>query len=517
MLRGRLGVVAAGAIACVMLGACTTTPTSDPLDVAAIPVSQPAQQRAYERRNTQASTDDVQPPAEPDEVWLRIRRALTMAGATRPEVIKQLGWFKRNPDYMQRVSQRAEPYLYFIVEELERRQLPLDLALLPIIESAYQPTAYSRGRAAGLWQFVAATGRRYGLHQDWWFDERREVVSASRAAMDYLSALHAKFGGNWLHALAAYNCGENKVARSIRRNRDNGKPTDFWSLKLPTETRAYVPKLLAVATIVADPAGHGITLTAIPNRRYFQTVDLGAQTDLAEATRLAGISEAEFKALNPAFRRGVTPPEGPHSVLVPVAKADQLSAGIALLTPEQRLPWPLHRVSPGDTLSDIALKYGSSVAALQRVNRLRGSLIRAGQTLVVPRGVKGPTVASPRVLSRNGTHYTVRSGDSLWAIARHLKIKLRDLRAWNGLDTQAVLQPGQRLVISTDTGANVKATPTTLRHYCVRPGDSLWRIARRFNLSVEDLQTWNRLPDNALLQPGQRIHLQPQETSASAG
>ena len=394
-----------------------------------------------------AERDENQPVIVANELWTLIRQDLKLSRPNRIEIDDQLAWFKRNPEYMERVTARATPYLHLIVEDIQRRGLPVDLALLPVIESAFQTNAYSRGRASGLWQFVAATAKRFGLRQNWWYDERRDVVAATAAALEYLSTLHKQFDGDWLLALAAYNCGENKVARAIKQNLRNGKPGDFWSLKLPKETRSYVPRLLAVAAVVADPGAYGVTLTPIPNRRYLAVVDLGAQTDLAEVARLAGMNDAEFGALNAAFRRGVTPPEGPHSVVVPVAKVAQLNAGIASLTPEQRLPWPLHRVRPGDTLGAIALKYGSSVGALQRVNKIRGTLIRASQTLIVPRGIntREPVVASRR--AAHGATYTVRSGDTLWDIARHHGIRLADILSWNGLDRHAVLRPGKKLAV----------------------------------------------------------------------
>ena len=226
-----------------------------------------------------------------------MRAGFMLTDVDHPAVDTETRWFARHPDYLDRTFKRGERYLHHIVTEIEARKLPLELALLPIVESAFNPVAYSRARASGLWQFIPATGRRYGLKQNWYYDGRRDVLAATTAALDYLEFLAAEFDGDWLLAVAAYNTGEANVARAIRKNLAAGKPTDFFSLKLPRETRAYVPKLLAMRRLVQDPAAHGLAFAPIPNKPYFVKVDVGGQIDLHVASELAELAKEEMLAV----------------------------------------------------------------------------------------------------------------------------------------------------------------------------------------------------------------------------
>src|SRR5690606_28743990 len=383
---------------------CTSTPEVDDdypldsekaaalvgkLDEALIGTSGPTQiEEAIETLDAQTESDPplvrqlgATPPTlpAPSDLFERIRDGFALEDVDDPSIDKEQSWFARHAAYLDRTFKRGERYLYHIVNEIEARDMPMELALLPVVESAFDPVAYSRARASGLWQFIPATGRRYGLKQNWYYDGRRDVIAATRAALDYLQFLHDEFEGDWLLAVAAYNCGEMNVARAIQRNRASGKPTDFFSLKLPRETRAYVPKLLAMRRIVADPAAHGLEFAPIPNEAYFAKVDVGGQIDLNVAAELAGLPKEELIALNPAFNHWVTDPDGPHHLLVPTTHAARFAEAVAALPPEERVRVVYHRVRPGDTLSAIASKYGVSVDALRATNKLRGSLIYPGQ------------------------------------------------------------------------------------------------------------------------------------------
>src|SRR5690606_19652767 len=256
--------------------------------------------------------------------------------------------------------------------------MPEDLALLPIVESAYHPFALSPSRASGIWQFIPGTGRRFGLKQNWWYDGRRDIVAATRAALDYLEELHREFDGDWLLALAAYNSGERNVARAVERNRSAGKAIDFWSIAahLPRETRGYVPSLLAVAQLLAEADEYGVRWLAIDNEPYFEIVELDGQIDLATAAGLAGIDIDQLYTLNPGFNQWATDPDGPHALLVPAERASAFRAGLATLPPDQRMAWRRHEIARGETLAAIARKYGTSVDALQQTNSLKGYLIR---------------------------------------------------------------------------------------------------------------------------------------------
>lgn len=451
------------------------------------------------------------------DIFERIRTGFTLIDVDHADVERELQWFARHPAYLDRTFKRGERYLYHIVQEIEARGMPLELALLPVVESAFNPVAYSRARASGLWQFIPATGLRYGLKQNWYYDGRRDVLEATRAALDYLQFLHSEFD-DWLLAVAAYNCGERNVARAIARNQAAGKPTDFFSLSLPRETRAYVPKLLAMRRIVADPAEHGLAFAPIANQPYFAKVETAGQLDLHVAAELAELPKEELLALNPAFNHWVTDPDGPHHLLVPVDRQERLTAGLAALPPEKRVRVVYHRVRKGDTLGAIAAKYGVSVAALRSTNKLRGTLIHPGQDLLIAaappqgdaRAVVARAAANPEPLRRvanDGTH-RVRRGDTLWSIARTHGVSLDRLVQTNGLrrnDTLSIGQvlriPGTATLASTDPTA---VTPSSVT-YVVRAGDTLSRIAKRFRVSLSDLLGWNGLDATNVIKPGQRL------------
>ena len=451
-----------------------------------------------------------------DDLFERIRRGFALEDVDHVSIDRELAWFVRHPAYLDRTFKRGERYLYHIVEEIEARGMPLELALLPVVESAFNPVAYSRARAAGLWQFIPSTGRRYGLKQNWYYDGRRDVIAATTAALDYLQFLHAEFDGDWLLAVAAYNCGELAVARAVQRNREAGKPTDFFSLKLPRETRAYVPKLLAMRRIVAEPAAHGLIFAPIANQPYFVKVDTGGQIDLHVAAELADLPKEELLALNPAFNHWVTDPDGPHHLLVPVDRHERFVAALAELPPSKRVRVVYHRVRQGDTLSAIASKYGVSVDAIRTANKIRGSLIHPGQDLLItavpPSDGRDLRIArnepAPRISATGDGHHRVRRGDTLWSIARAHGVSLDHLARVNGLNRDGTLSVGQVLKIpgtatlaSTDPSA-VTPTPMT---YVVRAGDTLSRIASRFRVSLTDLLTWNNLDINNVIKPGQRL------------
>ena len=279
-----------------------------------------------------------------DDLFDRMRAGFALDEVQEPAIDTQLAWFEHNPDYLERVFQRGQRYMYHIVTEVEARGMPLEFALLPVVESAYEPFAYSVSRAAGLWQFIPDTGRRFGLKQNWWFDGRRDVIESTRAALDYLQALHDQFDGDWLLAIAAYNVGENSVQREMDYNRAHGKPADFWHLKLPAETRAYVPKLLAMKRLMAEPERYGLEFAVIPNEPYFAVIDTNAQIDLKIAAQLASTSYDELVALNPGYNRWATDPEGPHRMLVPIDNADGFEAALQTLSPEERVRFAVHEV-----------------------------------------------------------------------------------------------------------------------------------------------------------------------------
>lgn len=467
------------------------------------------------------------PDREPD-LWDRIRAGLQMEARTDPRVEAEITYYASRPEYMDRVADRAAPYLHYIVEELEKRGMPMELALLPVIESAYQPFAYSPGRAAGIWQFIPSTGRHYGLKQTWWYDGRRDVIASTNAALDYLQQLYNRFS-DWELALAAYNAGQGNVNRAIRNNARRGLPTDYWNLKLPRETQHYVPRLLAIRALVAEPERYGLTLRSIPDKPYLTVVEVGSQIDLALAAELAGMSVDELYRLNPGFNRWATDPDGPHLLVVPIETVERFEMALTELPPEKRVRWERHKIASGDTLIGIAKRYQTTVEILRQVNDLRGSRIRAGQHLIVPVASRSAEhyalsanqrLAQTQQKKRSGQKHihTVQRGDTLWDIARRYGTTTRQLAQWNGMSPRDTIRPGQNLVVWTNarssgiqkavaSTADAVKPPVTVQQvrYKVRRGDSLYVIARKFNVSVDDLLRWNDLSRKSYLQPGQSL------------
>lgn len=465
-----------------------------------------------------------------NDVWERIRNGFMLDDHEHKRIKREFNWYARHPEYIDRVVERARPYLYFIAEEVDARSIPAELALLPIVESAFQPFAYSHGRASGIWQFIPSTGRMYGLKQTWWYDGRRDVYMSTKAALRYLEKLSKQFDGDWLLALAAYNSGAGTVRKAIRYNKKRGKPTDFFSLRLPRETRGYVPKLLALKRLVANSEDHGITIASIANQPYFERVEVGSQIDLALVAELAEMDIDELYKLNPAFNRWATDPAGPHHVLLPVERVESFVDALEKLPADQRVRWVRHKIKSGEALSTIAAKYHTSVSSIKRMNRIRGTRIRAGKSLIIPVASRSATSykhseeqRKKRTVDqpRNGTKiiHLVQRGDTLWDIARTYGVGMRQLAKWNGMATRDPLKPGQKLVVwstksvkvSAVSMGNLQSPPerqvTKRIGYRVKRGDSLSRISSRFNVSVAQLRRWNRLPKGKYLQPGQHLTL----------
>ncbi|PAV26362.1 lytic transglycosylase [Tamilnaduibacter salinus] len=476
-----------------------------------------------------AGTREAEKP-RPD-LWDRLRSlfALNLDQSNR-RIEQQLNWYANHPRYIERVANRAQRYFYHVVNEVEKRGLPGEYALLPVVESAYDPFAYSHGRAAGLWQFIPSTGRAYGLDQSWWHDGRRDVIASTDAALRYLDALSQRFDGNHLLGLASYNSGAGTVLREQRQNRRQGKPTDYWSLQLPRETRAYVPKLIAISKLIRDPEKYGIELPPMPDKPYFEVINTGGQMDLARASEMSGVDIEEIYLLNPSYNRWATQPDGPHRLLIPVAEADSFRKALSEMPPSERVSWRHYKVRSGDTLIRIADRYNTTPDVIRRVNEMRSNLIRVGQRLLIPTASKGTdqyAMSASQRLARqqastdqreDGTRieHIVQTGDTFWDIARDNGVSVRELAKWNGMAPGDPLVPGQRLVIwsERDSSTLVAARQASSDRdmvrrvgYEVRKGDSLARIASRFNVNVRDIADWNSLDIDRYLQPGQSLVL----------
>lgn len=452
--------------------------------------------------------------AEDTDFWQELRNGFSLHEGRKSAVARQITTYSRNPRQVEQVFERGSPYMAYILREVEKRGMPNEIALLPFVESAYDPFAYSHGRAAGLWQFIPGTGKLYGLEQDWWYDGRRDVIASTDAALDHLEKLHDQFGDDWLLALAAYNSGSGTVSAAIRRNEEAGKPTDFWHLKLPQETSAYVPRLLAISAMVSDPASYDLELVPVDSEPAFDVVDTHGQLDIGIAAELAGMDTKDLYQLNPGFNRWATHPDGPHRLAIPSDRTESFLQGLEELPDDRRLKWVRHSIQRGETLSQIARRYDTTVAVLRDSNSLEGSTIRVGQHLLVPVAAHDPGDYRASLSARldsarqaGGTvNVTVAAGDSLWQIARRHGVEVKQIIRWNRLDRGASIRPGQKLVLHTGKDAGVGRQVRTIR-YTVRNGDSLYRISRRYNVAISDLRRWNDLPEGKHLQPGQRLKL----------
>jgi len=471
-----------------------------------------------------------------DDLLTRLRYGFALEREDNKRIQAELNWFVSHPDYLNRVFTRAQRYLPHITDELQRRGLPLELALLPIVESAYDPFAYSHGRAAGLWQMIPGTATRFGIKQNWWYDGRRDVVDSTRAALDYLEHLYDFNEGDWLNAIASYNSGEGNVRKSKRRNRAANKPDDFWNLRLSKETSAYVPRLLALVEIVRDPGQFDLTLPRVADEPQFAVTEIGSQIDLALAAELAGVDVDTVYTYNPGYNRWSTDPKGPHTLVLPVDVVDGFTAALAEVPASELVRWKRHKIREGEAISQIALKYNTTVAAIRSANNLRGNTIRAGQYLMIPVATKPLDAYSKSADARlaktqnkqraaNKIEHVVRSGESFWTISQKYSVTTRQLSAWNGMAPRDTLPVGRKLVVWTnsDVSDTPRLSPTsalgnTTRklRYTVRNGDSLYVIARKFRVGIDQIARWNNIDKNKILRPGQTLTMYVDVTRQSS-
>ncbi|HEY2682968.1 MAG TPA: LysM peptidoglycan-binding domain-containing protein [Steroidobacteraceae bacterium] len=513
--------------ASILLAACAHAPKPVAREPVVIKAPAAESDKVIGDANAEAVAPEVSMPKEwqhhngedYDDLFDRLRAGFAFDEVQEPAIDQQLNWFRNNPDYLERTFQRAQRYMYHIVTEVEARGMPLEFALLPVVESAYEPFAYSSSRAAGLWQFIAPTGDRFGLKRDWWYDGRRDVIESTRAALDYLQALHDQFDGDWLLAIAAYNVGENTVQRELDFNKANGRPADFWHLRLPAETRAYVPKLLAMKRLMAEPEKYGLEFAPIPNEPYFAVIDTGSQIDLKIAAQLAGTSYDDLVALNPGFNRWATDPDGPQRLLVPIDNADAFEAALLTLAPDERVRYASHQVTRKDTLQALSHEYGASAAVIAKLNDLKGGKLVPGSTLKIPQVNAGLSdkvlIAAARVDRPEtdvGRHqrqlvYKVRAGETLSSIARRHGLSVAQLARLNDLNTQDRVVQGQRLVLKVVSRHYRGEGAVSGRRvtYTVRNGDTVYSISRQFQVSVPKLKNWNGLNQHHQIRAGQRL------------
>ena len=457
-----------------------------------------------------------------NDVWQRIRSGFKIPddAFNNPLVANHETWYAARPAYVHRMVDRSRRYLFHIVQEIDRRSMPMEIALLPMVESAFNPVALSSSDASGIWQFIPSTGRHYGLKQDNWYDGRRDFTAATNAALDYLGKLYLDFG-DWQLALAAYNCGEGCVARAIQKNVDQGLPTDYASLQLPDETRNYVPKLLALKKLISQPEQFGLAIDRLPNQPYFNKVLVHASMDIRSAARLADMSSNDFIALNAAFPRNLIRTDTPVNLLLPVDKADQFQRNLETSSWDS---WQPYEAQKGERLASIAQRFKVSVSRLEEHNQFklrRGKLVRA-QSILVPIKGRG-VVATPKPQTASNTaainQHQIESGETLFGIARRNGLTVTQLAEANP-NLNANLRVGQTIRLPLGNEA-VAVKPVAIKHvalklperqkvqsveHTVKRGDTLRGIAQRYDATLADLKKWNpAFRKSTTIRPGQEI------------
>ncbi|MHB1677014.1 MAG: transglycosylase SLT domain-containing protein [Sulfuriferula sp.] len=425
------------------------------------------------------ATTDTGPIGTTD-LWDRIRKGFALNDSDSPLIETHIEWYAQRPDYVSRMVERSRRYLFHILGEVEKRGMPTEIALLPMVESAYNPMAYSTSHASGIWQFIPATAKLFGLKQTGWYDGRRDIVAATDAALDYLTKLHNQFG-TWELALAAYNCGEGCVARAIAKNQALGLPTDYSSLNLPVETRHYVPKLLAIKQIIADPASVGLSLDSIPNQAYFTAITLKQPIDVSLAAKLANMPVNDFISLNPAYNKPVVRSDTPAQLLLPVDKVDTFSNNLQ----NYNLPlvsWQMYTARLGERIKTIAKKFNVSVAWLMEHNPIhlsRKGKLTGEHTLIVP---LRHSVAN----ATESNHIRSQPDKSAYADASTTDEPEKVSHSADMPRKAAHIRPNEQIKVQS--------------------GDTLYGIAKRYQINLQDLKKWNHIGNKAL-QPGETIHL----------
>jgi len=462
--------------------------------------------------------------SQEDDLWQVIANRQGIKSVSNSRIQSRINWISNHPEYLSLISKRAEPFLYLVVSELEKQNVPIEIALLPIVESDYYPFSYSHGTAAGLWQFIPSTGRMYGLEEDWWHADRRDVLASTKAAANYLKDLNVMFKGDWLLSIAAYNAGPGRVQKAIDANIKLGKKTDFWSLNLPKETEKYVPKLLALSQVIKDPSRYNQKLLKIDNKPFLKSIELDSQFDLALISQWTGLSIDQIYKYNPGLKRWATPESLPYIILLPKQVVNSFNDNLLKQGQRPKISWTRYKIKLGDSLSLIAQSYNTTIDQIKSVNGLDNDTIRADKYLIVPLAQKEEGYYSlsenQREKSRLNTQknaekiiYKVVSGDSLWKISTKFDTTINNLVKWNQISPSDSLSIGKELVILRDNKNKTelaKITNTGIDidrniFYTVKQGDNLSMIAQKYKVKVSDIRAWNDLSEGYVLQPGDKL------------
>lgn len=462
--------------------------------------------------------------SQEDDLWQVIANRQGIKSVSNSRVQSRIDWISNHPEYLSLISKRAEPFLYLVVSELEKQNVPIEIALLPIVESDYYPFSYSHGTAAGLWQFIPSTGRMYGLEEDWWHADRRDVLASTKAAANYLNDLNKMFKGDWLLSIAAYNAGPGRIQRAIDTNIKLGKKTDFWSLDLPQETEKYVPKLLALSQVIKNPSRYNQKLLEIDNKPFLNEVELDSQFDLALISQWTGLSIDQIYNYNPGLKRWATPESLPYIMLLPEEVIYSFNDNLSKQGQRPKISWTRYKIKQGDSLSLIAQNYNTTIGQIMSVNELDNDAIRADKYLIVPLAQKSEGYYSlsdnQREKSRLNIQknsekiiYTVVAGDSLWKISIKFDTTINNLVKWNQISPSDSLSIGKELVILRDNKnktelAKITNTGIDINRdifYTVKEGDNLSRIAQKYNVKIAEIRSWNDLNEEYILQPGDKL------------
>ena len=480
----------------LIIGACATLSNSDVILLDSKPIN---------AKNTKIVENQLK--ETPIDIWERIRRELTIK--IPDDQIAATSIYRerlyKNQSAVNRISKSGQRYLFHTLSRAQELDLPVELALLPFVESEFDPYAKSVDGATGIWQFMPATGKEWGLKSNWWYDGKKDVLASTEAALKFLSYLHQKFDEDWLLAMAAYNTGPSRVNRAIRKNKMQDKGIRFWDLDLPKETTAYVPKLLVLCELINNPKSFEVNLPSIANRPYFQRVKIPGQLDLMQAADLAGLKPETIYELNPGFNQWATDPSGPHYLLLPIGVSDRFITQLESLDENDLVRWDRYKIRRGDSLSRIASRYKIEVAVLKEINGMNDDLIIAGKEIMGPRGSAWADKQSPREQL-----YIVLKGDTLWNISRKFKVSIVDLVLWNELNLEKPLQINQEIKIFSRYERIRQDLPSReLRTmlYPVKSGDTISRIASKFEISPQKIQEWNEIEDVSKIFPGQVLKL----------
>jgi membrane-bound lytic murein transglycosylase D len=462
--------------------------------------------------------------SQEDDLWQVIANRQEIKSDLNLRVQNHIDWISKHPQYLSSISKRANPFMYLVVSELEKQNMPIEVALLPIVESDYYPFSYSHGTAEGLWQFIPSTGRLYGLEEDWWHSDRRDVLASTKAAISYLNDLNKMFKGDWLLTLAAYNAGPGRVQKAIDVNIKLGRKTDFWSLDLPQETEKYVPKFLALSQVIKNPSRYNQTLLKIDNKPFLKAIKLESQFDLALISQWTGLSVEQIYSYNPGLKRWATPESLPHIMLLPQEVILSFKDNLSQQLQRPKISWTRYKIKKGDSLSLIAQRYNTTINQIKSINELNTEVIRVDKYLIVPLAQKDEDYYSLSENQREKSRlnikknsekiiYKVISGDTLWKISTKFNATINELVRWNQIIPTDPLSIGKELVILKKNKTNkelVKIPNTGIDinrniFYTVKMGDNLSKIAQKYKVKVSDIRVWNDLNKKYILQPGDKL------------